>query len=418
MNCRGIDGVWAAAAIAAVGMCLTLGCDSSTNKSSQRDSPGVATKNNGSNSDTPAIEINAAATDSSGNKSDEPTTSGVNGQTGYSPIFEDGLQQSIISSRMDNNFNVFFGRGDKKSLHLFKSAGLRMNVPGNLKVAERYTGLERPGISISISTNPFSMEETTKKIIDEAVNQENTGVLYTRRIAIDGYKGLLYANVATGAGDEAIKIASYTVAVGDESFSWLAKGAFDAKNEMQDQTGELILSALLSMRIADEPRLPPGEDVDFAFTPNVLKLNDGFVDKVIYTKGATFPTNDITQPIFQAVRFPGQVSESDRRQFAQIMMVPTKLFKVELVSSENEIEIDGLKGYEFLAIGVDMASNEPLQLYSVSLFDNETAYVINAWVSSLNTDNHLKDFKQLARTFRRKDKTQKSVPEVQGSGKK
>ena len=99
-------------------------------------------------------------------------------------------------------------------------------------------------------------------------------------------------------------------------------------------------------------------------------------------------------------RVPQKVAFESRRQLAQVMIVPTPLFKVELVSSEREIELDGLPGYELMAIGTDSASGESLQIYSISLFDGEKAYVCNAWVSSKNTDNHLKDFKELSKSFR------------------
>lgn len=338
------------------------------------------------------------------------------GSTVYLPIFEKGLQQNVISRRMESNLRVFFQRENKSQMHHFPSAGLRMLKPDAFKLSERFTGFQRPEAGITILTNPFSMQETTKTIIGLVVDSANSGVLFTKDLEIDGYQGTFYAHVES-FGDE-VRVANYILGIGDDSFSWVVKGSFKTEYEMKDNIGRDVLRAILNVRIADEPRLPPGRDVDFTIQPNILKLNDGFIDKLIFTKGGTFPVNSVTEPIFQAIRVPVEMQVDERQRFARLMITPSPMFKIELLSSEEEIEVDSLQGYEYLAIGQDTTSQEPLQLYSVTLYDNQVAYVMNGWVSSRNTENYVQHFKQLANSFRRlkqsDDNPDDSKPQTDG----
>lgn len=318
----------------------------------------------------------------------------------YAPIFTNGLDQLTISSRMERNFSRYFQKDEKSDLYHFKSAGLRMWKPGNMERAKHYTGFESNRASVSILTNPFSMKETTDNIIAEAMSQANTGILFLKEVVIDGYEGKFYVNKA--GGDQGL--ANFSIAFGDETFSWIANASFLTQSEMLDDIGLNVLKTILSIRVADEPRLPPGQDVPFVIRPNILELTDGFVDKLVFSKDGKFPVKKIDEPIFQATRIPKKFGENERRKFARVAILPTVLFKLERISSELEVEIDGIKGYEHVGLATDTLSKEPLQVLTTTLFDDEAAYVLCGWVSSLNMDNHIKDFRELARSFRRLEK--------------
>ena len=386
---------------------------------SNSETPSVANRN--SQSVTATVDDSSdenAGSSTSSTSSGEPVSNDLGGASGgsgaaskmgskeseYAPIFTKGLDQLTISSRMERNFNRHFQKGEKSDFYHFKSAGLRMRQPENFILAKNYTGFETAGASLSILTSPFSMKDTTDNVIEASMNQANSGILFLKDVEIDGYEGKFYVNVTQGLGG--IEVANLSLAFGDDTFSWIAKATFLTTDEMRDDIGANILEGMLSARVADEPRLPPGEDVAFAIRPNILKLNDGFIDKLVFTKGGKFPINRVDEPIFQVSRLPKKVNESDRKKFAQLVMSPTPLFKVELVSSETDVEIDGMKGYEFVAHAIDTASKEPLQLFSVVLFEEKAAYLMSGWVSSLNTDHHIKDFRELSRSLRRKPSTE------------
>ncbi len=80
-----------------------------------------------------------------------------------------------------------------------------------------------------------------------------------------------------------------------------------------------------------------------------------------------------------------------------------------MLSSFQEVEIDGLPGFEILGVGTDLTTNDPLQFYSVSLFDGKRHYLMNGWVSSEKTINYIPDFRALANSFQRKVKTEEAT---------
>ncbi len=66
-------------------------------------------------------------------------------------------------------------------------------------------------------------------------------------------------------GKDGRVLASYNLTFGDDDFSWIVKGTFDADKE--SEVGESMFRSILNTRISDSPRLPPGQDVDFTITP-------------------------------------------------------------------------------------------------------------------------------------------------------
>ncbi len=321
---------------------------------------------------------------------------------GFLAIFEDGLPQSTISNRMDIYFERFHNTVDKSELVHFGSAGLMIYPPAGFVKSDRFNGFEDPetGSNIMIITNPFSMEGETKTIIDQAAKAKNSGVLFTRNIMNDDKQGIFYATREKFGSER--EIAKYTMAFGDDEFSWVVTGAF--RPEEEQKCGEEFLKSVLNARISNQPRLPAGEDVEFTIQPNRLELTDGFVDKLVFTLGGDFPVDTTKQPVFQASKLPLKWFSLGKEGAARSLMQPSPLFEIQAVSSKHEVLIDDLEGFEFVGIGRDTTNNEPLQMYSVTLFTDEVTYIMNGWVSSDNSESYISDFRALAKSFKRKER--------------
>lgn len=352
-------------------------------------------QNNDSPDRTTSGETTAAAT------ADSPVTSESRSHQNYQPIFSGDLAQNTLSNRMEKNFLRDVNRIDEGKLVHFPSAGVLLHQPEGLDRSTRFSGFEdlKSGVSITILTNPFSMDGTTKLILGEAVNTANSGVLFTKTISKGDRQGIFYASRETYGNQQ---VAKYTTAFGDENFSWIVFATFRA--ELEDQWGEELLRTVLNVRVSEEPRLPPGKDVDFTIRPNRLVLTDGFVDKLVFTINGIFPMTTTKEPIFQAVRSIFKVEAEDRRDMALKLISPAAPFEVKLVSTQNEVTINDLPGYEFIAVGRDSASDEPLQIYSVILFDEEGSYIMHGWVSTDNPESYIADFRALAKSFQRKNR--------------
>ena len=245
-------------------------------------------------------------------------------------------------------------------------------------------------------TNPFSMKKTTSDIVSATIRNENTKILFNKDVTVDGKTGEFYL---TRQNFHGIDLAKYTLVFGDDNFCWIVTCSFGAGQE--DAFAEQLLTSILNLKISDAPRLPPGEDVGFSLTPNRLVLTDGFIDKLVFTTTGIFPVDDSKQPVFQATTSLLTFDGSEREQIAQRLISPSGLFKVNIISSKKEVEIDGLEGYEFVAIGEDLTNGEPLWIFSTTLFGEKEAYLCHGWVSSDNQENYnyIKDFRGLAQSF-------------------
>ena len=319
---------------------------------------------------------------------------------GYLPVFDAEHGQNTISNRMQKNFNRFHDKMDESKFFHFKSAGLKIYQPENMPRTEKFSGFlsEEDGASVLLLTNPFSMEKTTSQLVSDAVRSGKTGIIYTKKMKVDGQEGVFYLT-KDPFGDSFIT--KCIVAFGNDDFSWIVTGTFNP--ELESEYGEEILTAILNIKIPDEERLPPGEDVDFTLQPNRLVITPGFIDKVVFTLTGIFPQEVVTkEPIFQAGRALIDFDVLDQRKLAVQLISPTPAFQIDLVSSEKEVKIDDLEGYEFVSIGTDLGSGMPLVIYTMILFDDKAGYVMHGWGSTENEENYVPDFRALAESFKRK----------------
>lgn len=364
---------------------LLIGCGDDRNKV-QPPKDKIADANTTSEgSDTANVE--ADATDA--NKVDMDS---------YGAVFVSGIDQNVITNRMESNFNLFFKTVDKSDLDHFPSAGMLIFKGEGLEEAKYFTGFERRGATLNILTNPFSMEQTTRNVIGDVMNDGRAGTVFTKTIEVDGYNGVFYASKERVGR---LDLGTYTIAFGDDNFSWIVKATFQPEMEME--IGESLLKSVLNARVSQEPRLPPGEDVDFIVRSEKLKVVDGFIDKLVLTKDGSFPLNDPVQPIFQIAKGALPDDIKNRKEFASVFLSPSALFQIDMVSSQKDLKIAGLEGYEFVSLGKDRINGNSILFYSAVLFDEDGIYVMHGWVGNENAEGEIPVFRQLAESFRKKD---------------
>ena len=221
----------------------------------------------------------------------------------------------------------------------------------------------------------------TRDIVREEMNIRfnKARVLFMTGMKIGKMDAELYVGQESPERLRGGKLGEFTLIFGDGSFSWVVKATFDA--DMENELGLITLQSILNTRLSDGPRLPAGADVDFVITPGRLSIVDGFIDRMVFALEGEFPSHS-QLPIFMVGRSLIDVSEADRRLTARRMANPPGLYQLRRISSFKEIEIDGLTGFETLAVGLDQATNQPLQFYSVSLFDGPRHYLMNGWVGA------------------------------------
>ncbi|MEM9411145.1 MAG: hypothetical protein AAGA30_08535 [Planctomycetota bacterium] len=321
--------------------------------------------------------------------------------TGFLPVFDNEYPQNSISNRMEKNYSRIHGTLSDDQLTNFGSAGLDIYQPKGMDRPEKFTGWVHPekGVSFLVLTNPFSMRRTTSQIVSDSIRNGNTSIIFTKEMEVSGQEGVFYLTKEPFGGKT---ITKYILSFGNDDFSWILTSTFAP--EYEAEFGEELLKMMFNVKVSEELRLPPGEDVNFTIQPNRLTITDGFIDKMVFTKSGVFPTETVTEPIFQAGRGIINFDVKDKEGFARALISPTPAFVVSIISSTNPVTIDGLDGFEYVSIGEDTVSGEPLRMFSTILFDGADGYVMHGWVSSDTDQNYIGDFRDLAKSFRRKSK--------------
>ncbi len=331
----------------------------------------------------------------------------------YIYIFDKDHPQNVISNRMVRNLENSVNDNDnaESEKHHFRSAGLLVEIPEGTKLSKRFTGFigELPdsegSCNFTVLTNPFSITKVTKGLVSSSVRNGVTKILYNQQIQISGRQGEFYVTLepfAWAPGQEPVDVAKFILVFGDEEFCWIVSCSF--KPEHESSFAAPLLRCLLNVQVSEEPRLPPGEDVDFEMNGSRLKATDGFIDKYVFTRDGIFDVDDSQSPVFQAQRSVMELEIEDKKTFARSLISPGPDFAIDHISSEKSVTIGGLQGFEFLSVGSDSMTNVPLWIYTVVLFDKTNTYIMHGWTSSDNEQNYVEDFRELANSFKLKEK--------------
>jgi hypothetical protein len=147
--------------------------------------------------------------------------------------------------------------------------------------------------------------------------------------------------------------------------------------------------------------LTEGLDYSIQEESGDLKLAKRFSNSLLYTKNGQFPAESIDDPLF--VVAPSVVSRNlNLRTLARDRLLQTdNLTNIEL-QSEGNITIDGLQGYQIIAVGRDVKSETVMTLYQVILVDDrDYYYIMQGQVDRRLQEQYLRIFEELALSFQR-----------------
>jgi hypothetical protein len=92
----------------------------------------------------------------------------------------------------------------------------------------------------------------------------------------------------------------------------------------------------------------------------------------------------------------------DRRAYADRRLRETASMKALEVKSTEAVTIDGLDGYEALALAEDAKGGGPMAVYQVMLFDGSGYILMQGIMGAAHVDEYLPEFKAMARSLSRR----------------
>ncbi len=164
-----------------------------------------------------------------------------------------------------------------------------------------------------------------------------------------------------------------------------------------------LRAAMLSTQL-DDSTPEPGSRLTFTIQPSAqLRLVESDWRRLTFTVDGELSDSTPESPAFRSISFFKRLSGNvSRQQWAEESFVETKRLTSVEVYSTAEITIDGMNGFEMLALCRDAEGDVELEAYMVILYDTESIIWMLGTVGIASSAEFLPEFKSMAESVRLK----------------
>lgn len=274
-----------------------------------------------------------------------------------------------------------------------------MIAPEGFTPALNFNGFQEQvsGSSILLVEIPGPFAEISKGITND--NLKTKGVIIKKRkeIKINGIDAILFTAEQFAYGTNYKK---FMLVFGDSTMTTMINGIF---SEELKEIGDDILESMLSVAYDAALEVDPLSASLFSVnTENTkLKFAGNLAGMLMFDPDGKLPTESDDKTFFIVGTSLSNSEVVDRKQNAinRIKSMP----QTEISVRDDKIlpvEIDGIRGYEIVAEGLDKSGNKEM-IYQVMLY-TDSGYYIMLGTCQDEFDLNLELFKQVARSFKRK----------------
>ena len=273
--------------------------------------------------------------------------------------------------------------------------------PAGFTPSERFPGFsqESTNTSIMVSEIPGPFIETSSGLSDAAgLAKRGMVLLGNQKVSVVGYTGILARVRQNMGGTDYLK---WLFVIGDEQDTLFVVAVFPKALELK--LSEKLKASILSVRWDKKKAIEPTEGLNFSIAPGGdLRIANRMANALAFTKNGVFPNKDIDDPFFIVAQSLAKTDIPDHEGFAKARVLKTAEVTDVEIESSKKITIDALNGYEIVATAKDKASNKPMVIYQIILFEDQGYFIMGGLVGERNRQPSLKVFEEMAKTFKRK----------------
>jgi hypothetical protein len=281
--------------------------------------------------------------------------------------------------------------------------GTRVSLvpPEGFILADRFTGYiyDNDRVSIIVTEIPGDFFELAASFTNPSeLEKKDLLWLNTERVTIDLYNGFLIKAQQTVYGIDFLK---WILLLGNETESVILIATVPKHLEVQYL--DILKQSLLTTHWNRERSSPLSEDLAFKVNEyGDLKLAKQVTNALLYTKNGVFPAPSIDEPIFVVV--PSVIQQfADPEPFAKKRILAIESISELKIESSQRVVVNNLKGYEIIATGREMRSQQSMVIYQTILFDrNDYYYIIQGQIGKVNSQKYLPLFRMMATSFKLK----------------
>lgn len=272
-----------------------------------------------------------------------------------------------------------------------------MIPPDSFEPSDNFKGFQNPDDQTSmimILEIPGPYSEISKGFSSEMLETRGMELKSKKEINIAEYDGILMELEQSEYG---MVFSKQILIYGNERSSTLINGVY-LKDSLQ--SGERIKESILSTFVDSETESNPREDLNYSVNESVgsLKFHSVIGNGMLFNRDLKIPTESIDRATLFTDKSFQKLEIEDKELFciSRLEKYPDD-FSVIQSKGVNEIEIDGLKGFELFAQNND---NEEEEMYQVILFDEDGGYYIFVGIYKLDSEKAITDIKNVIQTFK------------------
>ena len=270
--------------------------------------------------------------------------------------------------------------------------------PADFTEAQGFQGFQQKetNASIMVAEIPGPFSETTRGFNERDLKGQGVTLKNKEAIRINGMEGYF---ITTEQNAYDMSFVKYILTFGDVKSTFIITGIYP---EEQNKLDDAIVKALYSVVYDPTSMVNPTTTVPFKInTSNTkFKFSKLISGALLYTVDGKVPTESNDKTTFIVGQAFSQIEIDDEKLFAlnRLSRMPYRIQTSE--NKMNEIEIDGLRGYEIETKGNDSKSGTINTLYQVILFSKGSYYILFGSAED-DIETNMRLFKQIAKSFKR-----------------
>lgn len=270
--------------------------------------------------------------------------------------------------------------------------------PPDFEQSEEFKGLKNPDdptSMIMIMELPAPFSEMKNAFTSEALATQGMTLVDKKDWELSGAEAI-YFEVEQGSGEYLFY--KYIIVFGDEEATTMINGVFLKEDT---ELGPLILKSLESLVIDNDLDIDPRESLNYSLEEKVGNLNFcNVMGKDMYFARECDPFVEDKDRTALIVARSFEKIEIENQKFFCTSRLKNMPFESNLIDEKgiNEVEIDGLKGYELYAQNLD---EEGENIYQVTLFEEDGGYFLFMGTYLSGNEKSFNDVKKVIQTFQR-----------------
>lgn len=283
--------------------------------------------------------------------------------------------------------------------HIFvKGTKLALIPPPNFKDATGFAGFQEAesNSSIMVTELPAPFDELTKAFTKENLLARGMELKEIVEINFQQKKAKIYKVKQKVLDDEFLKS---MLVFGDEKSVVMVNFIYPSgKPDLEESLSEALNSTIYELNKVVDPLGSAPFKIDLGASG--LKFAASMSGSFIFTSDGNVPVKAADKAFFSLGQSFSKIDMPNKKEFVLERLQYQPGGDKIVVNETNEIEIDGMKGYETIGFGEDEKGKKELN-YQVVIF-GENTYYYTMGLASNDFDKYLGQFKEITKTFKLK----------------